>query len=141
MSGADAMRSAAAPSLRARSASSAATTARRRCQRTGVAFHRAALFVPRVCVCRKRLKLAGLRTEVSEDRFGLLGHLPNHLHDPLAEADATQFGEGLLGLVVARHVLSALAAQRANKFGLIGKIIAAIVERQPVAVSRHGNIG
>src|SRR3546814_14150644 len=83
-------------------------------KRAGVAFDRAALLVLRVRPCRKRFELAGLRTEVFEDRFGPFGELPSDLHDPLAAADAEQFDEGLFGLVVPRLSPPALTAKRAD---------------------------
>jgi hypothetical protein len=45
------------------------------------------------------------------------------------------------GLVIARHVLAALAAQGADKFRLIGEVVAAIMQVHAVAVARQGDIG
>src|SRR3546814_17875015 len=56
-------------------------------KRAGVAFDRAALLVLRVRPCRQRFELAGLRTEVSDVRFGPFGELPSDPYEPVGEAE------------------------------------------------------
>jgi hypothetical protein len=78
-----------------------------------------------------------LRTETGEDGFRPFRHLPCNLDDALAERDPAPLGELLFGLVVARHVLAALAAERADEFRLIGEVVAAIMQGHAVAVARQ----
>src|SRR3546814_15667622 len=67
-----------------------------------------------------------------------------HLHDTLAKADAAPLGVFLDRIdlaVVARHIFRALAGQRADKTGVVLEVVAPIVKRHALAVTRHPDIG
>src|SRR3546814_4128480 len=62
----------------------------------------------------------------------------------LAEADAAPFGKGALGIglgVILRHILGPVARQGANKLTPILEVIAAIMERHAVTMTRQRDIG
>src|SRR3546814_955451 len=64
--------------------------------------------------------------------------------DTLAKADAAPLGVFLDRIdlaVVARHIFRALAGQRADKTGVVLEVVAPIVKRHALAVTRHPDIG
>src|SRR3546814_8620662 len=78
------------------------------------------------------------------DPARLLSPRAGHRHYTLAKADAAPLGVFLDGIdlaVVARHSFRALAGQRADKTGVVLEVVAPIVKRQALAVTRHPDIG
>src|SRR3546814_1005403 len=110
----------------------------------GIAFDLPLLIAGSDLVAASNAKLAVRWPEIGEDRSNLLGHLADHVRHALAEGDPAPLGKGLNGirtLVIARHILAALAAERANEFALIGEVLATIMQGHAFAVPRQGNIG